>query len=211
MLLQNSFLDRFSICRFYVLLVSLRQSMGSQRDMAEQLNWMQYNNVFLQTALCLDFHLSEICKKLRENCDLCWVCWNVSDREGCLSSGSWGDVQFSLLFSACVVTVVAAKLTAKQLQCLLCYFRIRDGAGTSLIAVTVVKFCAESGFCNCCIRYLIYVTDFNKVTQNVKFGKGLSNSGTCDLLEWKSLSHVRLCNPMEIQSMGFFRPEYWSG
>ena len=29
--------------------------------------------------------------------------------------------------------------------------------------------------------------------------------------EWKSFCHVWLCHPMNIQSMKFFRPEYWSG
>ena len=63
-----------------------------------------------------------------------------SDREGYLSLGSWGGVPFSLLFSACVVTAAAAKLTVQQLQYLSRYFRTHDGAGASLTVTVVFKF-----------------------------------------------------------------------
>ena len=91
-------------------------------------------------------------------------------------------MQLSLPFSACVMTAAAAEPTGSP-SVSVCDSRVHGGAGTSLIVTTVVKFCAESGFCNCCIGYLIYMTNFNKLTQNVRFGKGLSNSGTFDLLK----------------------------
>ena len=145
---------------------------GSQRhDWATELNWKQYNSVFLQIELFLDFHLSEICKKLRENCGLVLrvlKCFLIEK-----DAWAWFLRRCAVLFavfSVCCGSSCSKAGSAAASVCVTslphawrCWSITDRNYGFQVLQTRkIILHVWKSGFCNCCIRCLIYMS--NKLT-----------------------------------------------